>query len=239
MKIQILFSRKAYLRIFFRLLGPREFFKATYQNLDHYQLLALPYQENGEFEGMQHTHRDQDDKENRMSIVERLNTEPTKDLSEIDETLHDHSSTSELHIGLSGMTESSLQESSDYSDYSSSLINDSSFSIPPLPRDYIDANLPVNIRVLHTEVLSISPESQRRSSWFQDKYIQVEILPQNHINLSDNKVLSDGLIIYLHGGGFVSMSSFSHEMYTRKWAIDTGENQIFLFIFFLIHFEMN
>lgn len=32
--------------------------------------------------------------------------------------------------------------------------------------------------------------------------------------------LSVGLILYFHGGGFIAMTSFSHEMYTRKWAID-------------------
>jgi len=30
------------------------------------------------------------------------------------------------------------------------------------------------------------------------------------------------LIIHVHGGGFVAMTSFSHAVYTRRWARDTG-----------------
>lgn len=37
-----------------------------------------------------------------------------------------------------------------------------------------------------------------------------------------SNTLSSALIIYYHGGGFIAMTSFSHEMYTRKWAVDTG-----------------
>jgi len=28
----------------------------------------------------------------------------------------------------------------------------------------------------------------------------------------------DKIVIHIHGGGFVSMSSRSHQTYTRKWA---------------------
>ena len=31
-----------------------------------------------------------------------------------------------------------------------------------------------------------------------------------------NKI--DTIVIHVHGGGFISMSSFSHQVYTRPWA---------------------
>lgn len=37
-------------------------------------------------------------------------------------------------------------------------------------------------------------------------------------NRSNNNSIHDSLIIHIHGGGFIAMSSASHEMYTRKWA---------------------
>jgi acetyl esterase/lipase len=41
----------------------------------------------------------------------------------------------------------------------------------------------------------------------------------SHSNITKE---SDGLIFHLHGGGFLAMSSFSHETYLRSWAIETG-----------------
>ncbi len=39
------------------------------------------------------------------------------------------------------------------------------------------------------------------------------------VNKKDyNNSPKDSLIIHIHGGGFIAMSSSSHEMYTRKWA---------------------
>lgn len=28
------------------------------------------------------------------------------------------------------------------------------------------------------------------------------------------------IVLHIHGGGFISMSSYSHQVYTRKWAND-------------------
>jgi len=33
-------------------------------------------------------------------------------------------------------------------------------------------------------------------------------------------------VIHIHGGGWVAMSSFSHQTYTRKWANRLGEDAI-------------
>jgi hormone-sensitive lipase len=33
--------------------------------------------------------------------------------------------------------------------------------------------------------------------------------------------VSDRVILHIHGGGFISMSSHCHENYTRRWAIET------------------
>lgn len=30
------------------------------------------------------------------------------------------------------------------------------------------------------------------------------------------------LVIHIHGGGFIAMSSFSHSTYTRQWAVDAN-----------------
>lgn len=34
------------------------------------------------------------------------------------------------------------------------------------------------------------------------------------------------VVIHFHGGGFVAMSSFSHQTYTRKWANHLGEDTV-------------
>jgi hormone-sensitive lipase len=34
----------------------------------------------------------------------------------------------------------------------------------------------------------------------------------------DNISVPDKLIFHIHGGGFISMSSFIHQVYTRTWA---------------------
>lgn len=36
------------------------------------------------------------------------------------------------------------------------------------------------------------------------------------------KALHDAVIVHIHGGGFVAMSSRSHQGYTRKWANALG-----------------
>ena len=57
----------------------------------------------------------------------------------------------------------------------------------------------------------ISPTPKRRHSLVAAMFAKKE-----------DDTLCKALIIYFHGGGFIAMSSFSHEMYTRKWAVDTG-----------------
>ncbi len=39
-------------------------------------------------------------------------------------------------------------------------------------------------------------------------------------NMCSNKpkYVPDKLVFHIHGGGFISMSSFIHQIYTRAWA---------------------
>lgn len=43
---------------------------------------------------------------------------------------------------------------------------------------------------------------------------------------SKKQTLVKKIIIHYHGGGFVAMSSFSHQTYTRKWANHMGEESV-------------
>lgn len=31
-------------------------------------------------------------------------------------------------------------------------------------------------------------------------------------------IVHSSIVLHIHGGGFISMSSYSHQLYTRKWA---------------------
>ena len=165
--------------------------------------------------------------ERRPSMVEKVQMEPRMSLGIIDDTLAtDQASTQEIRVELTRDTDKSTTDQfvSKVDVHRPSSSTDIPYMpIPPLPDNYVNANLPVNIRILHSYISSLSTPS--KSSWFREKYVEVEIAPLESSNLTDGAPSSEGLIVYLHGGGFVSMTSFSHEMYTRKWAIDTG-NQV-------------
>jgi len=42
------------------------------------------------------------------------------------------------------------------------------------------------------------------------------------MNDNDRSIDIDAIMIHIHGGGFVAMSSASHQTYTRKWANEVG-----------------
>ena len=42
------------------------------------------------------------------------------------------------------------------------------------------------------------------------------------------KEIIDTVIIHIHGGGFIAMNSFSHQIYTRIWANDIANSAIFM-----------
>lgn len=46
----------------------------------------------------------------------------------------------------------------------------------------------------------------------------------SHLKERINKIDEErrGFVIHIHGGGFIAMSSGSHQNYTRMWANDTG-----------------
>lgn len=208
---------------YWSILGFREFIKATYRSLDHYQLLAVPY--SGKYHQRGRSLSDIDQNQGRrLSVVEKTITEPSMSLKAIDDTLSDRNSTKEIHIGLNPPTLTARNEQFEthvdvHRPSSSKEIP--YIPIPSLPSNYVNANLPVKIRVLHSNPL-FTHVASTRVSWFRDKYVEVDIVAEEDVNLENGAASSDGLIIYFHGGGFISMTSFSHEMYTRKWAIDTG-----------------
>ncbi|CAD8190351.1 unnamed protein product [Paramecium pentaurelia] len=48
--------------------------------------------------------------------------------------------------------------------------------------------------------------------------IQTDSFMQQSLKLLQGQKVFDKIVIHIHGGGFVSMSSRSHQTYTRKWA---------------------
>lgn len=96
------------------------------------------------------------------------------------------------------------------------------FFIPPEPFE---------LQMLTGESVSIAPPC----SWSGLAPVQVRLLSYEwregqSKDGSDNvshhgrspKPKSDGLILHVHGGGFVAQSSKSHEMYLRTWACELG-----------------
>ncbi|CAD8043445.1 unnamed protein product [Paramecium primaurelia] len=70
--------------------------------------------------------------------------------------------------------------------------------------DLLSKNLDrVQVRILCHEILK-----QKKQSLFQQFVGQ----------LTKNDTVFDKIVIHIHGGGFVAMSSRSHQTYTRKWA---------------------
>ena len=66
------------------------------------------------------------------------------------------------------------------------------------------------------KVLELSCESEANDNFDRDAYTQIRILSDK---IDPNSgVEKDTLIIHIHGGGFISMSSASHQSYTRGWA---------------------
>lgn len=49
-----------------------------------------------------------------------------------------------------------------------------------------------------------------------------KIYRKDTLNEEDKAIKIDAILIHIHGGGFVAMSSSSHQTYTRKWANETG-----------------
>jgi len=96
------------------------------------------------------------------------------------------------------------------------------------------------VRVLSSEDLPVDPETGiykidkvlRRqnsmgesffNSWFGSLCCIPHAAPPTHLSVNLAPVpIIDKLIIHFHGGGFVSMSSGSHQNYTRIWANDLG-----------------
>jgi len=91
--------------------------------------------------------------------------------------------------------------------------------IPPIPKEYLDKHLPVNMRLIFSKQLTDNPfVHSQKQKWYNDNTYTVA----GDLAGIKNGELSNALIIYFHGGGFIAMTSFSHEMYTRKWAVGTG-----------------
>jgi len=75
----------------------------------------------------------------------------------------------------------------------------------------------VQIRVLSAHRLPRDPNTYLRSP-------EVAIEDYN----VNKKEIIDTVIIHIHGGGFIAMNSFSHQIYTRVWANDIANSVIFM-----------
>lgn len=71
------------------------------------------------------------------------------------------------------------------------------------------AKLP--IRILSSRKLPLKQKTSKLTNFFTN------LLNKNAKNLG-NSLFSDTLIIHIHGGGFISTSSKTHQIYTIKWA---------------------
>lgn len=75
----------------------------------------------------------------------------------------------------------------------------------------------ITIRVLSHRKLPNKPQSvlaNEKQSVLQELIENVNKV----IKRKQSDTIDDVLIVHIHGGGFISMSSRSHQTYTRKWA---------------------
>ena len=91
---------------------------------------------------------------------------------------------------------------------------------PDLPREYVmfvKGEENQHNPLTHTQVRVISankpPVSLRTG--------QLREIPKDKVNAFEN------LIVHIHGGGFIAQSSFSHQLYTRRWANSIPNSIIF------------
>ncbi|CAD8076319.1 unnamed protein product [Paramecium primaurelia] len=80
----------------------------------------------------------------------------------------------------------------------------------------------IKIRILNSETLNISPSSSLQN-YYQDPLIQISRTSFiDRLFHKKTNTTYENIIIHIHGGGFVSMSSRSHQIYTRLWANSLG-----------------
>lgn len=80
----------------------------------------------------------------------------------------------------------------------------------------------VQVRVLSSEKLPIDLKTGEDSR-IPKVYTSCFCLPPRPLSLPKHATNTiDKLIIHIHGGGFVAMSSSSHQNYTRIWANELG-----------------
>lgn len=69
-----------------------------------------------------------------------------------------------------------------------------------------------------------------------EKQTQVRLIcsQELNVNLKTGQLVPQGkrrnfdnLIVHIHGGGFISQSSFSHQLYSRRWAVQVENSVIF------------
>ena len=84
-------------------------------------------------------------------------------------------------------------------------VNNTNFNITPIEQDYVKTKL------LHSNSLYIPKiEKEAQSGFMNYLFGKCCAVPTR------NKT-RDAIVIHIHGGGFVAMSSSSHENYLRKW----------------------
>jgi hypothetical protein len=113
---------------------------------------------------------------------------------------------------------------------------DYEFFVPPSPVAMEGGEEPVKARVVSNRRLARLPDTPTRAKalCFDWQSRQVNsagrtLLPGLQASAGAAGGLcrnADVLMVHFHGGGFISMSSFSHENYTRHWARDVGLNVV-------------
>lgn len=106
-----------------------------------------------------------------------------------------------------------------HKDSSTGLNNINYYSNYHYPWEYIllniqhQSNFYLKVKLLHSEYLNL----KEKDTNFVVKGLKSAVNTINCCSSTINKYVPKNLIIHIHGGGFVAMSSSSHEMYLRKW----------------------
>lgn len=81
----------------------------------------------------------------------------------------------------------------------------------------INLDLPENSRLDQLEQVNVAC-----ADFFKDIKEGIQHIQGSRLALKEVDTYFDGIVLHIHGGGFVAMSSASHQAYTRQWAKKVG-----------------
>lgn len=57
--------------------------------------------------------------------------------------------------------------------------------------------------------------------------VKIRVLMKDDLPKEGSEAVQKNIIIHIHGGGFVGLSSMSHQNYIRKWAVSMPDSVVF------------